>query len=263
MNGRSFEDGGIGYNNPSYVIFDHYIKANLASQSRRSSMVTETTIPLASHGDFIFSRVRLINLGTGTKPGNPEAPVSGGLANFMPGVLRMALFLKSALKNIAVDSETTAGIMTGLASTNNYFKYVRFSADNGVCFIELDKFKELGEIERLTSAYLETPTVRRRMERVAGDIAKDYLENERPAAAPLQPDRLNVPESTPRPQTPVSQTGPRSRRSSDTQASTGQSRDHSESSAHNTPPKESNSAETEATTPGSERRSESRSRWNN
>lgn len=198
--------------------------------------------------------MKLINLGTGTKLNDVEVHRSGGLANLMPTPFRMALSLKSALKNIAVDSEVTAGVMKTLAATCNGFKYARFSADNKVGLIGLDKCQKLEEIERLTSEYLEKPLIAQKMEQLAEDIAKDYFANEA-ALDHLQSTLLSVPDrSAVRPQTPVSQTGSKSRQSIDTQPSTEQSRNVSEISAQDTPSKAQNSAMTEATTPSSSMR---------
>lgn len=257
INGRSFVDGGIEFNNPSHTIFDHYIKANLSLKTRPTSIASVTTIPTPSHTEFNFSRVRIVNLGTGTKPGRSQPSRSSGIANLIPRPIRMALFLKSALKNIAVDSERTAGRLRSLAATSPHLSFVRFSADNGVCFVELDDYKQLAQIERLTVDYLNSDKIKEKIERTAAAIVKDFLENERASASGTtdasNPGRLAVPQSCPlRPETPSSEL----RSSNETQVSVNHSQDLSASSAETTPSKASHAAETEATTPGSETRSE-------
>jgi len=166
-------DGGLEFNNPSHVIFDHYIKANRLSKSRRLSISMETA-GHACHEDFVFSRARLVNLGTGTDPEGPEAL---SRASPIPGFIRMALFLKRELKKIAVDSERTAHYMRSLAETAGDVDFVRFSADNGVCFVKLDKYKKLESIENLTLKYLSEDQIRKKMHRLAEEVAADYLAN--------------------------------------------------------------------------------------
>jgi hypothetical protein len=219
------------------------------------SIATETSLQLACHEDFGFSQARLINLGTGT---DPETPEKHGTSVPGLGFIRMGMFLKRELKKIAVDSERTAEYMRSLAETAGDIKYVRFSADTGVCFVELDKYKELEKIADLTSKYLSNPRVQGKMHRVAEEVAADYLAN----AGHLTSDRLEVPDTKVfRPQTPISEADPsKSQASSATKSSTDRSKDWSENSAQNTPSKASNSADTEATTPRSERRSASMSR---
>jgi hypothetical protein len=232
MNGRSFVDGGLEFNNPSHVIFDHYIKANRTSKpSRLVSTETETAVELACHNDFVFSQARLVNLGTGTDPEDPEVL---GLASPIPGFIRMGMFLKRELKKrelkkVAVDSERTADYMRNIAETADDIEYVRFSADNGVCFVELDKFKDLGKIEQLTRDYLKKPRVQLKMQRLAEEIATDFLANERDAIDHLTSDLLDVPQrSIPRTQFPISHMRPPRSRASKT---TGPSSDTQPSSA--------------------------------
>jgi hypothetical protein len=248
ISGRCFVDGGMGYNNPSHEIFHHYTKINRIGKSRRASGtsdLTGTVTSISSHDDLDFSQTRFVNLGTGTNPDNPE-PRQSSFAFLMPKPIRMTFSLKDNLKNIAIDSERIAESMRLLAhvSTNGSYsiKYDRFSADNGVCKIGLDAFKEIPEIERLTFLYLDTPGVQQSMERVAAEIATDYLQE-------YPQNHLAVPEGgTMRPQTPVSQTLSASQQSTDTRPSTRLSRDHFGSSAQSTPTRVLN---TEATTPSS------------
>jgi hypothetical protein len=150
----------------------------------------------------------------------------------------MFLFLKKNLTEMATNSERVAGAMRTIAhvssSGNIRTKYERFSADNGVCFIKMDKYKKLAEIERLTLEYLGNDTIKQKLSRVAGEIALDYLAKHSAETVTTATDRLAVPQRTDRPQTPVSQTIPTWPQSDETPSSTRQSTDHSEASVDNT-----------------------------
>ena len=175
----------------------------------------------------------------------------------------MFLFLKRNLTKMATNSESVAGAMRTIAhvsSTGNSLriKYERFSADNGVCFIKMDKYKKLAEIEKLTLEYLESDAIQQRLGRVAEEIARDYLAKRSARAVTTAIDLLAVPaERTGRPQTPVSQPVPTSPQGSETPSSARQSTDHSEASAYNTPSRYSNT-EAASTTPSSVEPSPSR-----
>ena len=88
----------------------------------------------------------------------------------------MLIFLKKTLTDIAVEAEVQAGTMRSLiyASSGNV-KYERFSADNGVCYIKMDKYKELELIKILTTNYLDNKTVQDTLKKVGEEIATDYL----------------------------------------------------------------------------------------
>jgi hypothetical protein len=119
-------------------------------------------------------------------------------------------------------------------------EYERFSADNRVCFIKMDKYKKLAEIERLTLEYLDTDAIKQRLSRVAEEIARDYLAKHSVGTVTTPTDRLTVPaQGTGRPQTPVSQPVPISPQSSETPSSARQSTDHSEASIDSTPSRHS------------------------
>ncbi|MCJ1459826.1 hypothetical protein MMC28_010205 [Mycoblastus sanguinarius] len=134
------------------------------------------------------------------------------LALLMPGFIRMAWFLKMTLTEFADNSEMTAERMREIAYTSSGstidMDYKRFSADNGVCNIKMDKYKALDRIEDLTRQYLEKPETRDKIRKVGEEIAREYLQNHRPRAAaePATVARLTVPDTnTPSSQTPSSQ----------------------------------------------------------
>jgi hypothetical protein len=229
------------FNNPSHKVFDHYTQENSIAESRRASVATEAAVLTGIHGNLDFSDVRIINLGTGTEPNIAQFRNQNNFAFLVPGALRMFLFLKRNLTKMATNSERVAGAMRTIAyvssnGNNLRTKYERFSADNGVCFIKMDKYKKLAQIERLTLEYLDTNAVKRRLSRVAEEIALDYLAKQSAGSAATATDRLAVPaQRTGRPQTPVSQPVPTSPQRSETPSSARQSTDHSEASADNMP----------------------------
>lgn len=170
-------------------------------------MASEAAISASQHDNLDFSQVRFVNLGTGTEPSILDLR-QAKLAFLVPGAIRMFLFLRKNLTKMAVNSERIAKQMETLAMVSGdrfCIKYDRLSADNGICFIKMDKFKKLQIIEDLTEEYLETDKVQQKLERMGRDIARDYLQktegSRRRRAAPRS---LTVPEhSAHRPQTPT------------------------------------------------------------
>ena len=250
------------FNNPSHKIFDHYTELSRAEESRRSSVATEAAVVGARHGNLDFSEVRFVNLGTGTEPKDLEVLRNQwNFAFLVPGTLRMLLFLKRNLTKMATNSERVAQAMRTLAHVADggkfNVKYKRFSADNGVCFIKLDKYKKLGEIESLTMKYLERPRIEMELRRLAHEIASDYLEKNSPRGRRAATNQLTVPgASTGRPQTPINQSPPLSLQTSpcqptelspqspETQPSSGLSTDRSDGSTGNNSSTEGTSAGT-------------------
>jgi hypothetical protein len=122
----------------------------------------------------------------------------------------MGIFLKTTLTQCAVESEKAANYMRVLAEVAGgsiNLKWERFSADNGVCYIKLDKHKRLGQIETLTRQYLKGPRVQRDLRRLGEEIATEYLQRYRteagqvisqaePALSPQDPS-LPQPQSRP------------------------------------------------------------------
>jgi hypothetical protein len=242
--GRSFVDGGMEFNNPSHAIFDHYSQVVRVAESRRTSVATQAGITVADHGNLDFTRVRIVNLGTGTKPSGPHGHKPGIFANLTPPAFRMAAFLRKTLTQMAVNSENTAKQMVTLARVSQNtsscnVKYERFSANNGVCYIKLDRLNELETITTLTRRYLESPEIQQALQRVAEDMARDYLE----AQIRMQPTSLTVPDSMPsraqppamqQPQAPMPEATQRSQLSSNTQSGMSFSRDDSNISNNTT-----------------------------
>ena len=104
------------------------------------------------------------------------------LSKLVPGFIKTSLFLKRTLVKIAINPEKVAKAVSTLASsTTNAVSYERFSADNGVCSIGLNKYKELKHIEDLTLQYLGTDAIQDRPRKVGTEIARDYLSRNRPS----------------------------------------------------------------------------------
>ncbi|KAE8445384.1 hypothetical protein EG329_013507 [Mollisiaceae sp. DMI_Dod_QoI] len=254
IDGRYFADGGMEFNNPSHEIFHHYGIKNRVAEAHRTSVATETDGLTGFHSNPDFSDVRIINLGTGTEPNIAQLRNQNNFAFLVPGVLRMFLFLKSNLTKIATNSERVAASMKTLAyisrtGNSSRIKYERFSADNGVCFIKMDKYKKLAEIERLTLEYLDTDAVKQALSQVAGEIAQDYLASHSTETTAANQLALPV-QRTERPQMPVSEPTPTSPQSSETPSSTTRSTDHSEAGADNTPSRYSASTTPSSIEPG-------------
>lgn len=202
MNGRSFADGGIEFNNPSWAIYYHYSEMIRVAGSQRTSIASNAELFVgssgASHGNLDFSRIRIINLGTGTEPAISRTPEPGFFAKLLPAPLRMAAFLKKTLTKTATTSERVAGHMrtlahvSGASSQMAQIKYERFSEDSGICYIELDKYEQLEEIKAKTRTYLRTTRIQKQLKKVAAEIAKDYLDARLPRPRPAT---LTVPGS--------------------------------------------------------------------
>jgi len=182
---RLFADGGIGYNNPTEEIEYHYRESYRVAVSKRSgsSIATKTDNPVSAHGGLNLSCVRIVNLGTGKEPEIPLPHHQG----FIGRRLRYPLL---ALKKEATDSEKVVERMrTKIGPSDGNFKYERFNEDNGICYIEMDNYKELPKIELMTREYLASPTVQGELDRVAKEITDDYLKSRSPRS---QPETLSV-----------------------------------------------------------------------
>lgn len=180
---RYFVDGGMEYNNPSQAIFIHLTEYARVAASRRFSQSQGAGAPqVARHGDLDFSRVRFVNLGTGTKPSDLPPRQRDRLAQVIPSVIRMAIFLKRTLTEFAVNSEIVAEHMQNLAfvSKDGSFdiEYERFSADNGVCYIKMDNHRALDRIANLTEQYLAKSTVQSNLKRIGQGIARDHIQKQ-------------------------------------------------------------------------------------
>lgn len=212
---RYFVDGGMGYNNPSEFIFHHCTERDRASASRGRAGNVEKAERGARHGHLDLSSVRFVNLGTGDKPRNKPPRKRDFLAELLvPGTVRMGVFLKETLTEIAVKSEETADRMVVLAEvskpdSNFDMRFERFSADNGVCYIKLDKHKELEKIEALTMEYINHATTQTRLKTLGKEMARDYLQRH-PHGAAAQP----APTTEPAPSTVVNVPGSNTSRSS-------------------------------------------------
>jgi hypothetical protein len=247
IDGRSFVDGGLEFNNPSHAIFQHYSQPTKVAEARRASGAQTTALRSPNHGDLDFSEVRFINLGTGTKPDDSQADRSSFFVKLVPPAIRMWASLTTTLEGIAVDSEKVADVMKSLEHVSGpggsiNVKYERFSANNGICTIAMDRFNDLGKIESLTWEYLGSPQIQKELKRVAEEIARDYLHTD---DTRIHPASLTVPrQRPPRPQVSISKTPEKPQSSLNTQSSRSNSGTRSESSANRTSTEPSPSIQT-------------------
>ena len=192
------------YNNPSQAIHYHYTEAVRARAARKPSMSDDiNNAAAATHGTLDFTTVRFVNLGTGTKADSLPERRRDVLVSVLPGFIRMGVFLKRTLTEIAVNSEQTANVMGQLAwISKGDFRYERFSADNGVCYIKLDKYLELDRIASLTQEYIALQT--KRLNRVAQEIATDHIRQHPPSTVIPSTTASAVPEQA----FPIAQSSP-------------------------------------------------------
>ena len=178
---RYFSDGGFENNNPTISIINHYETYKRA----KSAAPYNDTPQVARHGNLDFTRARYVNIGTGTMT-DALARHRDTVASLLPGFVRMGIFLKETLTEIAVSAERDAAFVRMMADRDPInLKYERFSADTGVCFIKLYHYKRLPQIKELTEKYLETEKVRIEMRRVASELAEEYLDSHR-----IEPDSM-------------------------------------------------------------------------
>ena len=174
------------YNNPSRALYSHLDLARRIAVSKRTYTSPHAAASGSRHGDLDFSYARYVNLGTGTQTSDSPKRHREGFAKFVPGLIRMAIFLKETLQEIAVESETVAGDMEDIEFlTEGNIKYIRFSAENGLCWIKLDKYREISRIEELTREYIRDEKTQNDLANLAFDIATDYCT--RPLARTGQP----------------------------------------------------------------------------
>lgn len=181
------------YNNPSHAIQNHYGQ-EIRVRSSKAGRPSAPQLPSAArHGNLDLTRVRYVNIGTGTKTDDLSERKRDVLASLVPSFIRTAIFLKETLTQIAVDSEKTAEVMrTFEAISHGDIIYDRFSAPNGVCFFKLDRWADLKKIEDLTKQYLAFESTKIDLERVAEDLASEYLELRRTEAFRSDPVSTTV-----------------------------------------------------------------------
>jgi predicted acylesterase/phospholipase RssA len=150
---HTFIDGGLGYNNPSWAAYDHYNNRNKTY-----------------HNNISWHRARMINLGTGTSSHTHPAPPRP--QTFLSTLLTPHPL--TLLRETATNSEAEAAKMRAFA-LNADFEYHRFSADTGVCWIKMDEYERLCEIEALTDEYLARSDVAEELEVCAVKIAREFV----------------------------------------------------------------------------------------
>lgn len=127
-----FVDGGLGYNNPVEQVLE---EASRIFPGRKVACVVSVGTGVASVIAF---------------PGSPKtSPVK----------------LVNALKNMATESDTTAGKMDRRFQ-NAKDVYFRFSVDRGLQGIGLEEWKELSNIRTFTTEYLNQHTISEQVNKV-------------------------------------------------------------------------------------------------
>ena len=177
---RYFSDGGIEYNNPSFVIWNHYTVTDEGRRIRSSySHPKEPMPPSPTHPGIDFSRCRIVNIGTGSYVSNVTPPRERDkFAAFIPEWVLFGMFLKRTLTKVATTSDRVAEqMMTEERVWRGDLLFDRLSATNGVCWIKLDRYLQLEEIERLTNDWLAKRDTTDHMSQLAFAMAREYLES--------------------------------------------------------------------------------------
>ncbi|MCJ1245853.1 hypothetical protein MMC30_003057 [Trapelia coarctata] len=202
IGGRYFVDGGMQYNNPSVAIEHHYREKYRVQNIKP---LTPTQSSEAHHNDLDLSRVRYVNIGTGTKPPGMQDRQRDRFASLLPSMIRTMLVLSHTLKQIAVETEKTAEMMRLLAtSSHGDIEYERFSAGHGVCFVKLDRYKKLQKIRDYTLAYLQEQSTQDSLQKVATEIATEHFQFHHAGGVAAIADPVNTPLPHSVPQTPTS-----------------------------------------------------------
>ena len=176
---RFFSDGGVEYNNPSFTIWDHYtVDAEIRRHRNQYNHSTEPMPPIPTHPGVDFSHCRIVNIGTGSNVSGRTPPREREkFASLIPDWILFGMFLKRTLTKVATASDRVADQMrTEEKFRRGEFVFDRLSADNGVCWIKLDKYLHLDRITTLTHEWLEQIETQNYLTKLANDIAKEYLE---------------------------------------------------------------------------------------
>ena len=174
---RNFIDGGFGHNNPSFDIYTHYKDVELFNVSPKVDM----------------KKILIINIGTGVdrrrlkQPDEQERPQSSqkqakrkrqsltGIANLLRQMKYQTTNAQGPFYILKAISRATEGVVD----------IHRFTADTGLHKIKLDKYRELEEIERLTSEYVDRPDVDEELIEVAKKLAQGWKEQNTPEVVPM------------------------------------------------------------------------------
>ena len=169
------------YNNPSFITYHHYYTQSIVEKDESAIVQSQQTQsdPLF-HSDLDLSKVRFINIGTGSR--DPEIPERrrDRVANMLtPSMFLNIGHFRHLLERCATDAENTAQIMRVIATVaKEKMQYRRWSATTGVHLFKMDAFKDLDKIERLTKEYLRKEEVQEELRSIAKEIAKEYMQTE-------------------------------------------------------------------------------------
>jgi hypothetical protein len=170
---RYFIDGGFGHNNPSFDIYTHYKDVQRFDVSPRVDM----------------SKILIINIGTGVdhrriRKSEEQCPRSSQKQvkrhrQSLTGITNMLRQMKSH----ATNAQAPFYILKAISHTNEDMLDVhRFTADTGLHKIKLDKYRELNEIKRLTTEYIDRPDVDEELIVVARKLAHGWTEQNAPGS---------------------------------------------------------------------------------
>lgn len=155
----------------------------------RSTRQGSSAPDYSPHPTLDCSHTRFVNIGTGARHDDLGIGKREKLADLVPRIIRRGLFLKTALKEIAVNSQKTVDLMDVAADLNpNVFKYERFDADHGVSDIALDRYDLLNKIREKTNLYLAKQSTQDQIQEVGNEIANDYVRSH-PINQPNEPSK--------------------------------------------------------------------------
>jgi hypothetical protein len=173
---RYFIDGGFGHNNPSFDIYTHYKHVQRFDVSPKVDM----------------SKILIINIGTGVdrrriRKSDEQRPRSlqKQVKRHRQSLTGIANMLRQ-MKSHATNAQAPFYVLKAISRANEGMLDVhRFSADTGLHKIKLDKYRELKEIERLTTEYIDRPDINRELILVAEKLAQGWTEQNTPGSVPL------------------------------------------------------------------------------
>jgi hypothetical protein len=174
---RYFIDGGFGHNNPSFDIYTHYTDVQRCNVFPRVDM----------------NKVLMVNIGTGIdgrrvrqpdERGRPHSPRTQ-VRRHRQSLTGMANMLRQ-LKSHTTNAQAQLYILKFISRVNEGMLDVhRFSADTGLHKIKLDEHRELRQIEKLTTEYIDRPEIAQELMEVATKLVNGWKEQHSPPSVPI------------------------------------------------------------------------------
>jgi uncharacterized protein (UPF0305 family) len=158
MLGKILVDGGFGEtNNPSEFAYFHYEQYH---EKHIKEEAEELKLSV------------WVNIGTGSPTKNDKYAPPSWRQHFVPKFIKRLSHRIRDLKIIATAADVVVQRMKMFARVRE-FLFARFSADQSVHMIGLDRYTEIEKIESLTLIYLRKPETRTQMRMVAKALAAD------------------------------------------------------------------------------------------